>query len=256
MRVLRLNRLQPLHEGRKVHPVPERRSPSIIGAASSKNRYYFLSRKAVRISHPAKRVSRSSILTNSSIPISAAIFRRDRCSDLRRISESTSNLNTVCSAQNFAAREKLVFLGVHWMCFNFHDRSPSNREDLIDAALRFKGREREEVIGKLVPFCQHMIDSSPIQPVDPALFRRPEGKVSSYYRGGRQQFAEQHIGAEVHVVMAVEAPWLTAEYPLKLLNLRRCYVLERRSQSRMIQGWCQPVSAQIMDEPSLVLPKA
>ena len=64
-------------------------------------------------------------------------------------------------------------------------------------------REIKEVIGKRISAGEPAIDKRPVGPVQPALFPGPEREVATDSYAGRKQIAEEHVGTQMHVMVAI-----------------------------------------------------
>ena len=103
-----------------------------------------------------------------------------------------------------------------------------------------------------MPARQPAVDETAIRTVEHALLARLEGEVPADDRAFRQQPLIQDVGAQVHVVMAVEAARVAAIQPAEFVDLRRDDVFERSRQRGVEHELRQPVAAQIRGDPALL----
>ena len=73
---------------------------------------------------------------------------------------------------------------------------------------------------------QQAIDQPPIATINPCLLPWPECEATPHQRSGGQKSSEQHIRAEVHVMVPIETLGSVTVYALELIKLRRHYILE------------------------------
>ena len=85
-----------------------------------------------------------------------------------------SNRALVNAPEDLSFGQELVFAGINRMCLNFNHELVPQRENSLQAHLRFKRHEREEEVGKRVTPSQHMIHGSTVKPVDTILLHSVE----------------------------------------------------------------------------------
>jgi hypothetical protein len=80
---------------------------------------------------------------------------------------------------------------------------------------------------------QHAIYGATVKPVPQAFLPNLEGKISPHDGVRRQQALEDHIGTEMHVMVAVKAGWVCSIEPTEFIELGGHYILKRIDQPRM-----------------------
>ncbi len=129
--------------------------------------------------------------------------------------------------QNSTTRQESIFFRIDRVRLQFDHKLASEGKDPLQAAWRFERREREEEVDEAVAAGKHAVRNQAIEPVSqPLLLTGLEGKVPPYQRSGRQQATEQHVCAEVHVMMAVEAVGVLLVETAVFVELGRYDVLE------------------------------
>src|SRR5258708_28113601 len=91
------------------------------------------------------------------------------------------------------------------MRLHFHNRVPSEREDLLQTGRRLESCQREKKVRDAVTALQHGIRKQPENTMAQSLFAVFVGKVTPDNYSGRQKPSQQHICRQMHVMMAVNA---------------------------------------------------
>src|ERR1044072_4221633 len=64
-------------------------------------------------------------------------------------------------------------------------------------------RETEEIIRQSVFTCEPLVNERSVGPIEPALFARPKGKISSHLCSSGNRSTLKHDSTKVHVMVAV-----------------------------------------------------
>ena len=95
-----------------------------------------------------------------------------------------------------------------------------------------------------MPSCQSPVLPASIKPVQQHFFVATEGEVPANNTAMRQQLLAQYIGAEMHVVMTVNASrWLSVQ-PLEFFRLRLYDIFEGSCKPRLIKCHCKAMRGQ------------
>jgi hypothetical protein len=81
-------------------------------------------------------------------------------------------------------------------------------------------RQSKEKIPDAMPRRQTPVNKFPVITVDEVFFTRSKRKIASYFRSWRKDAVQQHIRAEVHVLMAIYAQWWPPIKPPEFFGLR------------------------------------
>lgn len=87
------------------------------------------------------------------------------------------------------------------------------------------GNEKKEVCEAMPP-CQHAVHDLAIETVERGLLSRLKCAVSPDNGSRRQQSLQQDVGAEVHVMVAVDATRVGAVKPPEFIELCRYDILK------------------------------
>ena len=126
------------------------------------------------------------------------------------------------------------------MCFDLNGKSFSQANDFLYACQRRQGHHRKKEISHLVPASQYPVESTAVKTlakVHPARFIRKTAPDNCF---GRQQSSQDNVGAEVNMMMAINAVGVGAEEAPELGILRFDYILEGRNQAGMENRLMQP----------------
>src|SRR5260370_14244051 len=91
------------------------------------------------------------------------------------------------------------------MRLHFNDKPASQRKNLLQAAARIKGRQREKEIRQTVTAGQNGVHAPAIQAIEQILLARPKRKIPPGDRSFWQKTREQDIRTQVHMMMAIYA---------------------------------------------------
>ncbi len=130
------------------------------------------------------------------------------------------------AAKDLAASQKPVFGRVDGVSLHFNHRVLCDTKKPIQSLLRFKGRQGKEEIGEPMLFGQFLVDYSTVEAVEAALFSRQEREVTARDGARRQESREQHIGAQMHVVMTIDSARRNAVDPTELFKLSSNHVFK------------------------------
>ena len=146
-----------------------------------------------------------------------------------------------------------MFVGLNRMRFHLDDVLASQGENPLEAGRGCERREREQEVVQAVAPNQHAVHEPTVCAVEEPFLHRLKGEVSPHEGAGRQQAAEKHIRAEVHVVMAVEAGGIAAVEAAEVVDLGGDDVLERSHERWIEHKLRQPVPAEMRGDSTLVL---
>ena len=110
--------------------------------------------------------------------------------------------------------------------FNFHNRVLRERPNSFQSMDGFDRHQRKEVIDDHIARLESPIDSFAVKPVDPALFAGQKREISSYLHAWRNQLAQKHVCAQMHVMMAVYTRWLDSVQALEFFQLDHGQIFE------------------------------
>ena len=136
------------------------------------------------------------------------------------------------------------------MGLQFDDSVAREGADSRYARKRFEWLELEEQIGKNMPTRQQPIHQGPVETVQPALLARVKTEVPAYERAGREEASGQHVRAEMHVMVPINASRGSSIEAAEFRDLSRHDILERPHQGgiedRLRQAMTPEITAQIL----------
>lgn len=98
-------------------------------------------------------------------------------------------------------------------------------EDSPQAIWRLERWQREKEVRELVTPPQPTVHDSAVHAVADSFFAFLKGEVPPHDRTGRDQIAENYVGAKVHMMMSIYSIRFTVKAP-EFVELRRYDVLE------------------------------
>src|SRR5690349_15383083 len=165
-------------------------------------------------------------------------------------------MTSVGSLTEPSLEQESVLVRIHRMCLDFDDVIAREREDARETARRLQGRQREEKVGDTVPPRQPAVDHPPIEAIQVALLARLEREAPSDDATGGQQALREDVGAQMHVVVAVESNGVRTVKTAELVDLRADDVVEVTRQSGAEDGLREAMPPKISAQDRLTLGEA
>ena len=131
------------------------------------------------------------------------------------------------------------------MSLHFDNESTSQLDDPLQPTRGRERHQRKEEVSQAVAPGEHAVHQSSIDDVPEALLTDLKRKASPHHRASGQEAREQHIRAEVHVMMAVEPVRGRPVQAPELVELGGDDVVERPREPRMKYGLAEPVTPQV-----------
>src|SRR5207249_3144842 len=129
--------------------------------------------------------------------------------------------------------EEAVFVWLDRMRLQFDDGLACQRKDPVQTADRLDGCQREKEVDNAVAPGQQAVHPSAVETIAEVLLPGLKREVSPNDRAGGKKSSQQHVGAEVHVMMAIHP---LRRYPVQaeeLIPLGRDDIVEGTSKPRM-----------------------
>ena len=89
-------------------------------------------------------------------------------------SKAAGYANIAREPENLASRQELVLFGICRVRFDLHRKLPCQGKDPLQACRRIERYQGKKEIGETMMSRQYLINSSPVEPVRPALLTRQE----------------------------------------------------------------------------------
>jgi hypothetical protein len=86
---------------------------------------------------------------------------------------------------------------------------------------------------------QQNVDPATVESVKEAFFPPPKTKVWSHYRSLRQQATEEHVCAEMHVVMTIKPCRIRSIKPTEFIDLSLNHVLKTLGEAWIEYNLCE-----------------
>ena len=139
------------------------------------------------------------------------------------------------------------------MYFHFHNEALRELADPAGSISVPSRRKSKKEVHQTVPFGQQPVDPTSICAIEGAFLASCEVKVPSHECACREQPLQEHIGAQVHVMVAVDLHRIKSVEPAELVELRSDDQTKRPGQTRVKHNRRQPVAQQVPRQPLLML---
>jgi hypothetical protein len=142
--------------------------------------------------------------------------------------------------EQFSSHEEAILVALHRVGLHLDHPPTRQRKDALKAH-RLERWQREKEVHRSVLPSEPSVDEAAIGAIPHALLSRLEREAPPDERSRRQEALEQHVRAQVHVVMAVQSVGDGTIEPMKLLELCAHEGLKAPGEPRMEHDLCEAV---------------